>query len=250
MGMRSIVLAVVCLLAARAGAQDAEREPHALVAVGVGPGVGVRQVRVPSQVGERRLSTGAYPAVDLALQLGAAYGRWSLVASVEYRTSLGLRTDTSELADAPGRIGLRAHSLRAGITAGYRLGSGLRLALFSGWMVRALRSTAELNVPRYSLHGPLLRPELQLPIAQGVLELRAGPELGLIVYESRELRELASTRPIGLSLGAALAVDLRAHALVHVVLCYAFAHATQASAWSRALLDTEHVLSLRAELRY
>jgi hypothetical protein len=249
------VLAAACWLqlAAAASAQaQASGDPPELrsaVSLGAGAGVAGHVATLPTRTSERSVVTEPFPAFDLSLSAALSSGRWSVGFSGYYQTSAGLRVGDEHSE----RVALRAHSIRLGVLTSYRYGrslNGPRLAVLVGWMVRGLRSVAELTVPAYTLHGPLLHPELQLPIARGAVTFRVGPELGWIWSASRELREATSAGSSGIALGAELALDFRIVDEVHLVLDYHGSYAILSTAWSRHFRDVEHVGTVRGELRY
>jgi hypothetical protein len=148
---------------------------------------------------------------------------------------------------------MRAHHVDFGLTPGYRFTtseSSVTLQLFAGWALRGLRSVVDTGLPPYTLHGPLLRPELRIPIADGALVLRFAPELLVIAGVTAELRRVGSTSSSGLAFGGEAALDIRIHRVLYLVLTYRESRASIATLWSADLTDTERFATARAVLRY
>ncbi|MEY4583380.1 MAG: hypothetical protein RL701_8083 [Pseudomonadota bacterium] len=252
-----LVGACLLLLASRVAAQSTADPvgPRLSLAIGVGAGIGARSVTFSERAGDRALATQPFPTLDIALRIGMQLRRRvSLAIDSDYQTSVGLRVDNSALAPgADRRTLLRLHSVRFGVGPGYqilRARPGLSVRAFVGWMVRGLRAVGEIDLPGYMLHGPTLRPELELTLGDGSISLRGGPELALVVSASRDLEKPAGLASTGWGVGGVLAADFRLSAWLHVLLVYRGAYVRVASAWDHSFEDTEHVAVGRCELRY
>jgi len=223
------------------------------VQLGVGIGIGHRDVLVPSREGDRALESGVFPALGIRLEGGGPVGARGLFAiRFHYQTSLGLKASESPAAGSGKETPLRAHHVQVGVVPGLRLGGAahpVSLHLFAGWGLRGLRAITEIGIPQYMLHGPVVRPELHVPFSEAA-ELRVAPEVQAIIGISDDLRQLADTASTGLawggeiSLSVALAQSLRLH------LDYRESHARIGSAWGNALTDTERFATVGMDLCY
>jgi hypothetical protein len=233
---------------------SAAADPGFVAMLGFGMGVSDRSARLPTRLGERRLDTGLFPALDTSLSADAPFGSHGLLgAHFHYQTSVGLQAAESPPAGTGKASSLRAHHVEFGLTPGYRFttsASSVSLRVFAGWALRGLRSVVESGLPPYTLHGPLLRPELRIPIADGALVLRFAPELLVITGVTAELRRLGSTSSSGLAFGGEAALDLRLHRIIYLVLTYRESRAALATLWSANLTDTERFATARVVLRY
>lgn len=225
-----------------------------VAALGFGAGVSGRSVRLPTQLGERRLDTGLGPGLDLSLSGEAPLGsHWLLGALFRYQTSLGLQGKQTPPAGTSQQSSLRTHHVELGLTPGVRFGrsaSSASLRLFAGWAVRGLRAVVDVGLPPYTLHGPVLRPELRIPIAGGAVTARLAPELLVIAGVTGELRHLGSTASAGLGIGGEAALDIRLTENVDLVLSYRESRATIATSWSADFLDNERFATARVVLHY
>jgi hypothetical protein len=225
------------------------------VAVGLGPGIGNRRVEMPTRSGERRLETRVFPAVDLGVRAQAPL-RWgfSLTAQARYQTSLGLTaTDLPADRDATRAAPLRAHYLDLGLAPGYRFGrlpDAVVLRLFVGWAFHGLRSVVRVGVPAYTLSGPVLRPELTVPLARGRIAFRIGPELLVLTGVSGSLRNIGYSAVPNAAWAVEGAIDVRITARVYLAAAYRESHAMLGSAWGADMTDVERFTSVQAVLRY
>jgi hypothetical protein len=228
--------------------------PAFRVNLAVGIGVGQRSVHVPTGVGEQRLDSGFFPALDLALSGDAQLGEHALFgASAHYQTSLGLHALALPPASVDQSTSLRSHRVELGLTPGYRFSSAtssVSIRLFAGWWLRGLRSVVDTRVPSNTLHGPVLRPELRIPIAGDGVVLRFAPELSIIVGATAALRDLASAQRVGLAFGAEVALELRVASSVRLLVAYRESRATLATAWSSSFSDHERFATVSAVLSY
>ena len=64
-------------------------------------GVGSREARVPTVEGDRAISSGLFPALDLSLRMQLKLDpHWLLAGVVRYQTSIGLRGRETEVTSA------------------------------------------------------------------------------------------------------------------------------------------------------
>jgi hypothetical protein len=209
----------------------------------VGGGVTERAIAFAGDEGTRQLETGFVPALGLALSTAVTHHRLQLSAAVRYQTSLhanGVQytPDSSSLAlHTP----IRSHRLELGVTPALRWTSehdASSVGLFVGYGLRALGSVAELRVPRYTLHGPLLRLELEVPLFAGV-QLRLAGEAGLIAFTTHVVeRELASG-PFGTTLGGEAGVRWAITTWLSAQLRYRESRAVTNTKRTRLLRDIE-----------
>jgi hypothetical protein len=231
-------------------------DPDALfAAVVLGVGATGRSMQVPSSSGPQKLDTGLVPALDL--HLGARvrnqsffFGGW-----VGYQTSIGAEGTQAAPGpqDKPLTTDIRTHRFEIGVLPGVRLSSnpnGATLGAFLAYGLRAFASISELGIPRYTLHGPLLRIEFELPLGDGVFTLRIAPEAQLIVSVSRDLRMLGNLSDGGLALGGEASARVRVVDWAWLGLTYRESHASANSALKDSLSDVERWMFVDAVFRY
>ena len=224
--------------------------------IGCGLGVGERSLRVPSQLGEHRLDTGLFPAVELSLRAQAPLNeRATLGLDVHYRTSVGLVVAEAPLSAATQEhTTLRSHHIDFGLHPAYRFAASedaVSLGLFAGWGMRGLRPVVEFrSIPANTLQGAVFRLELRIPIASGLFALRLAPELFVIAHTSGALRNESASAPGGIAGGGEATLDVRLSAVVYLVATYRESHARLASSWASQLTDVERFATLSAVLRY
>ena len=224
------------------------------VRAGFGFGFGQRAVHVPSAVGERRLDTSPFPALDLWLQAEAPLGTHALLAAqAHYQTSLGVVATSQPPGTTQPQSSLRSHRIDLGLLPSYRFvpnTNSVTLGVLLGWSVHGLRPVVDLTVPANTFHGPILRPELRIPIADSLLVLRLAPEAMLIAYVSGALRSMSGSARAGLAWGGEVSLDVRLAELVYIKLSYRESRASVATSWSTELTDVERFATLTALLRY
>jgi hypothetical protein len=233
----------------------AEQSASALTAaLAAGAGIGQRWVQLPARRGVQRLDSGIFPALDLLVSIELAAGaHWSFGTQTHYQTSLGTDATTTPVNGALKQTSLRTHHLDLGLTAGVRFSdsdAGVSLRLFAGWAFRGLRPVVDIDIPGYSLHGPVLRPELRIPIADGAVVLNIAPELVVLAHLSSELAHAGSTAHAGLSFGGELSLDVRISRRLFASVAYRESHATVSSSWSSDFTDVERFGTARIGLRY
>lgn len=228
--------------AAQASAAEDVR-PVFGVRLGAGGGLGHRAVMAPSRAGDRALDSALFPTVSVSLDgAGELAGRWLLGLRIHYQTSLALQAREQPAAGSGTQTSLRSQRVEVGITPGLRLSAsapGPELRVFAGWGLRSLRAVTAIALPPYTLHGPVLRPELRVPFSNGSAELRIAPELQLVSGISQDLRELSDTASTGLCWGGEIALSIRLGGSARMDLAYREARASVGSAWGRALTDIE-----------
>lgn len=247
-GLHTMCLALwMCALNLGAHAQDGALTARLDVAVGVTQ----RSVDAPSVDGARRLALGPAPAVALGIDSGVQHGTFCLGLGVHYRTSvLGRVRDAAAGPSANlSSTAVRSHELVAGVRAGLAFGSdpGARtLAMFLGYSVRAFASVAELRMPRFSLHGPVLRLELELPLSAASMRLRLAPEFQWLPSISSALRASSIVSGVALALGGVAALILPISEHFGLQLEYRESHAWARTYVARRFSDVERFLLLGA----
>ena len=249
-----LLAAAICAPCVRASvaAAEAPDEPEKAPSTvyggfSVGAGVGQRVIEYGSSAGIRALDTGLVPVLHLQLNGGVASERSSFGGLLEYRSSIG----ADALQRAPETAGsttpMRTHAFQLGILPAYRFTDSAQsssLAVFIGYGLRALASDAELLIPRYTLHGPVLRPVLRL--AHGVLSVRVALEAQLVASISHDLRVSGNLDPTGFSLGGEAALGVRAAEWLAIEVSYREAHALVGSFWATSFADVERFVTLDA----
>jgi hypothetical protein len=203
-----------------------------------------------SSAGIRTLDTDFVPAFHLRLAAGVAGKQWSFGGQLEYQSSLG----ADALQAAPKSDGsitpMRSHSFQVGIMPEYHFGGAesVSLAFFIGYGLRALASDAELLIPRYTLHGPALRPELRIPL--GAVRLRLAIEGQLVASASHDLRVSGNLDATGVALGGEAALGVRAADWLVIEASYREAHAFVSSFWATSFSDVERFITLGANASF
>ena len=190
----------------------------------IGGGIGMRGFRRPvfnesSQV----LPDQLFPVADLGLRAVLwPDAKLSLAITLQLQTSVfGFKIkDSQPLTDAP-VVDARADRLELLVAPSLRLGDGpdsLRVALGVGGALRSLwHRRHELNIPRYSLVGALVRPQLWLPL--GAMYLRVGPEFQFIFMMDEALIDQGAAGT-ALCVGVDLTVGLRINELFALEAAY------------------------------
>jgi hypothetical protein len=214
-----------------------------------GLGMGARSVRVPSREGGEEVDTGfTFPAVEIGVGAqGGLGGQWLLSAQVQYRIMFGISVSQALPTGGSVQTSLTSHSVVGGVAPGYRFGepgSGdLRVLL--GWTFRGLYA-GNPSVPGGSIQGPTLRPELKLPLANGLFTLRLAPELILVVLSNQTLElVIPGVHQIGFGFGGEASLDVHLGEAVQIGLEYRESHVTIASDWGNNYSDMERYAILR-----
>jgi hypothetical protein len=207
-----------------------------------------------SNDGVRQLDTGFVPAVDLHLAARVQGENLFFGPVLGYQTSL--TAQGSQVPPNPDgqtlSTPIRTHRFELGVLPGYRFGSdsdSVTLALFVGYDLRAFASTIELRVPRYTLHGPVARLELEVPIG-GVVVLHVAPELQMIASISHDLRSAGSVNNGGVALGGEASMRIVVTDWAAVQLAYRESHASANTGFGTAFKDVERFAFLDAVVRY
>jgi hypothetical protein len=237
------------------GAESKAVPEHGIAAqLGAGAGVGLRDVALPTSEGERRISTGLFPALDVALRADAELtGHALLGARFRYQTSIGMVGAETPYGGVPRETSLRSHHLELGAVPALRFTRSPRsvaLGAFLGWSLRAVRSVVDLTLPDYTLHGPCARLELRAPLGTEAVVLRLSPELIAWLWASEDLRAAGALEHAGLALGGEASLHVQAGALLGIELSYRGSRGAIASRLGGELTDTEHYVTAQLTLAY
>jgi hypothetical protein len=246
-----------------AGAATTENTPQSnepatplRISLQVGAGTQERLLTVPSATGTRALDTGFGPALSLRASARLREAGHFIGARITYQTSIGLTVHDSvpdATTPSPGRSDARSHRFETGILAGLRLSAAAdapSLALFLGYALRAFASDARLQIPAFTLHGPLVRVEFELPLLSGLLALQIAPELTQIVSVSEALRDQAELAHGGQSIGVEANLRLRLRDRFGGRISYREAHARISAGGIDHFYDVERYLLLEVLYRY
>lgn len=223
------------LVASSASAQAQPETPTSTTrAIGLllqaGGGVTQRTLDLPSTQGRLTFNSGWAPALDLRVSGRISDERHFLRVRVGYQSSIGwAAVDRSRIASTgTASTPVRSLRLEGGIAPGLWLGAGpgsTALSLFVGYGLRALGSETELRIPRFTLHGPLSRLELEIPLVPKLLSLRLAPEAQLIVSMTQDLARAGQLDKIGVAYGGEADLHLRVTSRIACRVSYRESHA-------------------------
>lgn len=250
--MRKLAIFIFVLgTCGRVAAQDVD-EGVTLTLAAAG-GITERVIEYEGGSGPLRLNTGWVPALGIRLKAAAIFDPVLLALAVHYETSVNAVAAqySPDPGSTPGETSIRSHRLEGGISAGLYFGgheNPLLSTLFLGYGLRALGSVGDLQIPRFTLHGPLLRLELKFPVLPGRLWLRLAPEGQLIVNITAALARDAAINAYGYALGGEASLCLQIVAELALRLEYRESHAFADSPGRDGFTDVERYLLLEARL--
>jgi hypothetical protein len=228
---------------------ETESDTRARVSLDVAGGTAYRLIELTGRDGLRRLNTGWVPAVALELRAAVGGERASVELAARYATSV--RTfGTQQSPDPNSQIvstPIRSHRLEGGVRPSLRFGASdasFGMGLFLGYGLRAFASNVELQMPRFTEHGPLARLELDIPVIGSVLRLRVAPEFQAILSISRAVRRLGETESFGMAFGGQASVRLQVVDWFALAIDYRESHAAVASASTDPFRDVERFVLL------
>jgi hypothetical protein len=256
--MRAWALLAIALgvtLPTRAGAQaDAAPnqpalEPTWLFRIAAEGGIGTRSFELPMDGVVYRTDTGLFPVAGVGLEVEhAASAKIAIGVLARYQSSVGLgivelHTDGSRVP-----IEVRAHRFEAGVTPTFRFDDEGRwaLALCAGYGVLGFRPLLHLVTPAYTLAGPFLRAQLQVPLVSDALRLRAGPE-GQWIAQVGDQLEQHGVASSGVGLGGAAALELLLGRHVVVSASYREAWSLLGSSQAQSFKDVARFVTARVE---
>jgi len=174
-------------------------------------GAGRRDIDIPREGVVQQIRTDLFPLAGLGFALDhAASEAITLGLLVRYQTSVGLGISEQHTDGSVRPLDVRSHRLELAVAPTLRLDESGTWALgaSAGYGLQNFRPEAhEIVTPAYSLAGPHLRMELQLGPWDGLIRLRAGPEIQWITHVGQDLvdRGLASR---GLGVGGEAAIEV------------------------------------------
>jgi len=235
--------------APEASAQSAS-ELHARLSVGAG--LGMRSIEVPSSEGLRKLETGLIPVAGIRVAGRFRDGSHFLGLRLSYQSGVHTRAidDVGDHSLVASEVAIRSHRFEGGLLPGLILSrerSAGSLALFAGYGLRAFGSVEVVRVPRFTLHGPVLRLELTLPLVDW-LRLRLAPEAQLVLSMSEALRNLANLPTTAFGFGGEADLQARWSPTWSAQISYRESHVRATGLEARQFTDAERYLLL--ELTY
>ena len=232
------------------------KEPSMWFPLHAGVGVGSRSILVPTQpgyVGGNRVDTAFAPALDIGAGLGFALNpAWQLRTLVNYRTVLALNAAYQAPTGMKALSSLSSHSVIVGASLGH-ISDGFDsfgIHMFLGWAYRGL-SASEPSLPSASIQGVVLRPEIEIPIANRALTLRLAPELIVVLAQAATLPANNS----GVSGGVGYALGIEAELALHISRSVGIAaqfresRGASPSSWGSSETENERYITLRFQLR-
>lgn len=242
-----------------AQAPEGEAKPEApsdpgddfMVRLSAAGGVGERVNDVPTHDGIRGLDTGFAPGLEIGLATeGVLGGHFVLSGSITYRTVLGAKV-SSVLDDGTSvNASISSQSIMAGIAPGYRFeGPGSAdLRLFLGFAYRTL-SPSDGALPGSTILGPVLRPELRLPIAGGVLTLRIAPELLFALAPQAKLAHyVTGLSSFGIGVGGEANLDVRISKQFYIGVEFRESRVNVSTSWGPNFFELERFIALKLTL--
>jgi hypothetical protein len=217
-----------------------------------GLGLGTRSIVVPTQPGRmlgNRIDTSYVPSLDLGAALELSFvPSWRLRFGADYRTIFGLQASYLTAPGVMATSSLSSHSLIAGASLGH-LSDGrdsFGVHVFLGWAWRTL-SASEPSLPSASIQGAVLRPEIEIPIANRKLTIRLAPELILILVPSATLpmNDNALAKGVGYALGVEASVDLHINQTFGLSAQFRESRGTTPSGWGTNATENERYIALR-----
>jgi hypothetical protein len=202
-----------------------------------GVGATQRTIDVPSAQGRTTLRAGFVPALDMRASGRLMFEHFFVRIRAGYQTSLGVHAADRLQIVTPGQAStaVRSHRLEGGIAPGLWLGTGpgsAALSLYIAYGLRAFSSVSPLLIPRFTLHGPLLRVELEVPLIGKLIWLQIAPEAQFILSITQDLRGAGGLYARGIAYGAEAGLYVRLGAWAGVRLNYRESHAYVAAAAS------------------
>jgi hypothetical protein len=223
----------------------------------VGLGVTQRAIDLPTEQGRVTLGAGFSPAFDVRASGRLALGRAFLRARVGYQSSLAIEANDRLrlITSGPASTPVRSHRLEGGLASGlwFDLGPGKStLSLYLAYALRAFSSVQPLLIPSFTLHGPLLRIEVDVPLVRDLLWIQIAPEAQLIWAATHELRRSGGLRGTGFAYGGEAGLYVRLQSWIGLRLNYRESHAQLASvrATDRGLEDVERYFIANALFKF
>jgi hypothetical protein len=223
-----------------------------------GLGLGTRSILVPTPPMSgrgNRIDTSYVPALDIGASLELGLGpNWRLRFLADYRTVFGLTAGYLTPANLMTSSSLSSHSLIAGASLGH-LSDGrdsFGVHVFLGWAYRSL-TPDQPNLPSASIQGLVLRPEVEIPIANRLLTLRLAPELILILVPNATLpmNDNGLAKAVGVALGIEASIDLHISKTIGLSLQFRESRGSTASGWTgQSAVENERYIALRLLVQF
>jgi hypothetical protein len=199
-----------------------------------GAGVTQRSISMPSEQGRIRLASSIAPAIDVRAAARLEFEPWFVRLRAGYQSSLGLHADDRLRLAVAGQASsaVRSHRFEGGVAPGIWLSGrpgSAALSLYLGYGLRAFSSVAPLVLPRFTLQGPLIRLELELPLIAQRLWFQLAPEVHIISAYSSDLSRAAHVFGPGVAFGGEAGLVLRLLPRVAIKLSYRESHASVAA---------------------
>jgi len=210
-------------------------------------GVGVRSFSVPMNGVVYQTDTGPFPLAGVGFELDRHASRdVSLGLLLRYQSSVGLGIVEQHTDGSERPLDARANRIELGLTPTFRFDAEGRwaLCLAAGYGILGFRPVGHLVTPGFSLDGPHLRVQLQVPLLSDVLRLRVGPEAQWLSHVGSELVE-RGVASHGFALGgeAGLELALSQRFMLHAV--YRETHAFVDSSQAQSFEDTARFVTAR-----
>jgi hypothetical protein len=229
-----------------ATASDEDSSPTLRARAVLGAGVGTRSVRRPIPGGTQRLPTAVFPAADLGL-----YARlwpeaaFSFDVMLRYQTSLGLTVVEHPIFALENETDVRSEHAELGVAPSWRLSESVDSARFGVPLGMALRNfwpdVHQTLTPRYTLFGPFVRLELDLPLGS-VVRLRFGAEAQMFFIVGTDLLDYGVNQP-GVALGGEASLMFRLSKGFLIDLQYRQSNALASSSGDSSFLDVERFMT-------
>jgi len=214
-----------------------------------GVGIGLRTLRIPSNLGFRLLDLNAFPTAGVFLgfqYITKALADIAYHFQIDYRTSVGLG-----LEDLRGDGTVRetqARVQRWEVEAGfaYQKASQRKNILLGagfGWGMEIFGATQAISVPDFTLTGPFIRPRIALPFWDGGFVFTLAPEAALILVDDALQTLGASSLAVGLGANANVLVQLSN--VLNVELSYRHAQTLLSASGGGSASDVAQWLLLR-----
>ena len=193
-----------------------------------GVGAAQRTIDVPSAQGRISFGTGPVLALDLRASGRLVFEHYFMRIRAGYQTSLDVHAADRLQTVTAGSTVVRSHRFEGGIAPGLWLGKGpgtTALSLYVAYGLRAFSSVSPLLVPRFTLHGPLLRLQLEVPLIGQLIWLQVAPEAQFILSITQDLRGAGGLDARGMAYGAEAGFYARLGAWTGLRLNYRESHA-------------------------
>jgi hypothetical protein len=213
-----------------------------------GGGFGTRELRRPIQGGVQRVEPLYFAAADVGVSVRIwPEDAFSLEFLIRYQTSLGLVLEERPLFALVNRVAVRSEHAELSVAPGFKLSDsprGARLAFPIGASLRNFWPVEhQLLTPRYTLAGPHVRIELELPIGDAV-RVRIGPEAQLFFAIGSDLVDFGVSSA-GVALGGEAGVQFLISDHFRIELELRQSSALASSDNEPSFLDTERFVTAR-----